>query len=790
MAEKIVSPGVFTRENDLSYLPQGISQIGAAIIGPTSKGPAFIPTLVESYNDFVKFFGDTDGTSYVPYTVKNYLKNSGRATIVRVVGSEGYNSDSLTLEVLLSNETGSFAPVTGSDDYVYTKKSLFVLVPTAISSSNYSVADWAVTFATNSVDFTLSSGSYSYSLSYNPSSANYVTNVFGSSPNGQKLFYVYDEFKTTVEKYYDYFYASSSFVSMSVSIQNDGVELSGSGYSYAETPYIQSQTISGEKYPLFSFVTFNCGEPDIKISIEDIKTPSEVINSDYGSFTVVVRSIDDTDARQNVLELFPNCNINPDSPNYIARQIGDQSRDYIVDGAGDSKLIISGDYTNNSKYIRVSMDQYINTVPVTAIPFGFDSYSYPVKSVTNFPALSVITTQLDSSGDWNYRTHLGFDFTTSDNNFVLDPVVSTAGLTSEFSLESCYFNSASVETIYSVSAFPSLSDISIKSRKFTVGFFGGYDALNPTTLKNMGLDITTSNVMGFDCSDAQAEGTLAFRKAIDTVANPDEFDINMLVLPGINIEDHGSVVTYANTMCEDRQDTFFLFDCVGVGSSKTVTTAVNSVSGVDSNYSATYYPWVKIFDSVTNKYLWVPPSVVMAGVIAFNDRVAAEWYAPAGLNRGGITEAVAAFTRLTQAERDELYENRVNPLATFVGQGVVAWGQKTLQAKSSALDRINVRRLLIKIKKYIASTTKYLVFEQNTAATRDRFLNIANPYLENIQQRQGLYTFKVVMDTTNNTPDVIDRNQMKGEIYLQPARSAEMIIIDFNITRTGATFSA
>ena len=783
MAEKIVSPGVFTNENDLSFLPQGISQIGAAIIGPTAKGPAFIPTLVESYNDFITFFGDADGTSYVPYAVKNYLQNSGRATIVRVVGSEGYNSDSLTLQVALGTYSGSTL-VTASN---YGNKALFVLAPT---TSTTALSGWSTTFATTSMDFSLSSGSVTYSLSYNPSSPNYVTNVFGNSAAGNKTFYVYDEFATTADSYYTFFSSTSSlYTSMSVATQTQGIALSGSGYYYAATPYIQSQVISGQKYDLFYFETFNCGEPDIKISIEDIKTPDEVINSTYGTFSVVVRQISDTDNRPNVIEVFSKCTLDPSSPNYISRIIGDQWREYTKDGDGNSKLIIHGDYTNNSKYIRVQTDQYIDTVPPNAIPFGFKTYSYPVKNVTNFPSLSVLTTQYDStSGDWNYRQYLGFDFVSLDNSFVLDPMIATAGQTTAFSLQSCYFNSASVQVPFA--SFAKISDIDIRSRKFTVGLFGGYDALNPTTDKNMGLNITETNVMGFDCHNSTAWGTLAFRKGVDTVANPDEFDINMLVLPGLDMERHGAVLTYANTMCEDREDTFFLFDCVGVGTDKTVNDAVNSVSSIDSSYSATYYPWVKIFDTINNKYLWVPPSVVMAGVIAFNDRVSAEWYAPAGLNRGGITSAVAAYTRLTQADRDTLYDNRINPLATFVGQGVVAWGQKTLQVKASALDRINVRRLLIKIKKYIASTTKYLVFEQNTNTTRNKFLNIVNPYLDNIQQRQGLYTFKVVMDDTTNTPDVIDRNMMKGDIYLQPAKTAEMIVIGFNITQTGATFGA
>jgi phage tail sheath protein FI len=241
-------------------------------------------------------------------------------------------------------------------------------------------------------------------------------------------------------------------------------------------------------------------------------------------------------------------------------------------------------------------------------------------------------------------------------------------------------------------------------------------------------------------------------------------------------------------MAEARQDCFYIADFNDFDD--TITEATEQANSVDSNYVATYYPWMKTIDTNTNKVTSVPPSVLMPAVFAQNDRLAAEWFAPAGLNRGGIAGAISVLNRLTHSERDTLYENKVNPIAAFPGQGIVAFGQKTLQDKASALDRINVRRLLITVKKYIASTSRYLLFEQNTAATRNRFLNTVNPYLEAIQQRQGLYAFRVVMDETNNTPDVIDRNILAGQIFLQPAKTAEFIIIDFNILPTGASFNA
>jgi phage tail sheath protein FI len=222
--------------------------------------------------------------------------------------------------------------------------------------------------------------------------------------------------------------------------------------------------------------------------------------------------------------------------------------------------------------------------------------------------------------------------------------------------------------------------------------------------------------------------------------------------------------------------------------SDTPAQAITQASQIDSNYVATYYPWVKTVDINTNKLIQVPPSVLLPGVFAASDNVSAEWFAPAGLNRGGLLGAISVQNRLTQAEKDDLYEGKVNPIVQFPGQGIVVFGQKTLQERPSALDRINVRRLLLTVRKFIASSSRYLVFEQNSADTRQRFLQIVNPYLESIQQRQGLYAFKVVMDESNNTPDVIDRNILKGDIYLQPTKTAEFIVLDFNILPTGATF--
>jgi hypothetical protein len=300
-------------------------------------------------------------------------------------------------------------------------------------------------------------------------------------------------------------------------------------------------------------------------------------------------------------------------------------------------------------------------------------------------------------------------------------------------------------------------------------------------------EISNTNTQGFNLANA-AEGKTAYEDAINLLANQDEYDFNLLVLPGLvdNHSNHAAVLTKALNMVQDRGDAFLVIDPVEYGAS--LSTAKTKADSRDSSYAGMYWPWVQIPDTDLGKNVWVPASTLIPGVFAFNDRTAAEWFAPAGFNRGGIDIAIQAERKLTHSNRDDLYDSNVNPIATFPNSGVVVFGQKTLQKKASALDRINVRRLLIAAKKFIASSSKFLVFEQNTSETRNRFLNIANPYFENVQQRQGLYAFKVVMDDTNNTADVIDRNELRGQIFLQPTKTAEFIVIDFNVLPTGASF--
>ena len=293
--------------------------------------------------------------------------------------------------------------------------------------------------------------------------------------------------------------------------------------------------------------------------------------------------------------------------------------------------------------------------------------------------------------------------------------------------------------------------------------------------------INGSNTQGLVGSD--------YDNMIALLANQDDYKYNVILTPGLYDAGYTSQVTQIITNTQNRGDAIYVIDPVAYGAGS-VTTVTAQAATRNTSYAAEYWPWCQVQDPATGQNVWIPASTVIGGVYAYNDSVSEPWFAPAGINRGGLSQVIRAERRLPQGDRDVLYTGKVNPIASFPGTGVVVYGQKTLQTQASALDRVNVRRLLISLKNYISQVANNLVFEQNTNATRNQFLSQVNPYLESVQQRQGLYAFRVIMDDTNNTPAVIDRNQLVGQIYLQPTKTAEFIYLDFNVTPTGATFPA
>ncbi len=818
MAERIVSPGVFTIEKDQSFLQRGVSEIGASIVGSTLKGPAQVPTKIGSFSEFQEIFGGYTDESYVPFTVQEYLKNAGTITVTRLLYENGYNLQNGVLAIVA--ESGSVSevthllhptqPVSTTGDSNVFEESLFEnlnsgsfkLKVSGAFATDSSIPGYSAYLTTDFISASLDSTSNSY-----------ITKIFGNNPKSVNYpVYVQYENKNAFS-----LFNQSSEISMSLAIVDKYQFLQD--FQAASTPYITSQQITGgSSIDLFKFHTLSHGNVenfDVKVGVRDIKVSSEVSDPNgYGTFTLEVRRVnnqhlptspfdsDDTDKSPDIVEQFTNLNLDPDSPNYIVRRIGDQFRTIDSDG----KIYDNGDYPNLSKYIRIEVTENVKAKAVDSslIPFGFRATNSPIPDVSgsagnlNLGAVSYVSSQVIGSS-YSSKNYFGFDYTNLNNLNYLAPLPtsgSNTGSNTDFYLgdvsQAAQANFPSIAGAYSGSIGTSLdagrlaTEVSINTRKFMVPFQGGFDGSKPNLPKMTGTNIKSSNTLGFDCSTSTSTGTLAYRKAFAALSNTDFFDMNMLITPGLIDRLHSSVTAEARQLAEDRQDTFYIMDAGAITDS--ISTVVNQVNSIDSNYTATYFPWVRIVDPGKNKPMFVPPSVVVPGALSFNDTVSAPWYAPAGLNRGSLTSVINTYEKLTQANRDELYESRVNPIANFPNQGICIWGQKTLQSRPSALDRVNVRRLLITVKKFIASSTKFLVFEQNTTATRNRFLAIANPYLESVRSQQGLHAFRVVMDASNNTPDLIDQNILYGQIFLQPTRTAEFIVLDFNIQPTGASF--
>ena len=827
MAERIVSPGVFTREKDESFLSAGVAEIGPAVIGPTVKGPAQLPTLIRSINDYETIFGGYTNDSYVPIAINNWYKEGGGPlTVTRLLYENGYTLKNGALGIIATSGSASYVTHLLHPDITVTQDG----TANELFENSILLNDESGSFAIKiSGSFTPNATIPGFDGDYR--STGFISASIKSAGNGGIVDNVASVFSTSpkdinypVYIQYNNFNAESLFsnmgkVTMSLAIVDNYAY--ATDYNEATTPWITSQKVGLYTNNLFRFHTISHGTPenhDVKVEIKNILLGAETSDPDqWPTFDVVVRRVnqnnienkvfinepgaqDETDINQTRLITFTGVNLNPLSPNYICKKIGTQYK--TSDSSG--RVYNNGDYPRTQDYIRVEVKLAVeeSTIDKNLMPFGFESPLSPIADVSssagnlNLAAVSYVTAQNSSVG-YDASVDFGFDYYNLNNLNYLAPLPSSGsntGSNADFYLGDMSQSMYATADPYATSSLQSYlvagtfaAEVDLETRKFMTMFQGGYDGAKPNLSKFSGEDIIATNTFGFDCSGASTTGTEAYKKAFAALGNTDAYDINMLLTPGILNTIHGSVTSRAMQLAKDRQDTFYIMD---TGEYKdTINTIVSSVNTIDSNYTATYYPWVKINQNDAGGVAkWTPPSVIILGAIAKNDVLQSPWYAPAGLNRGGLTAVTDTTINLSQADRDTLYLARVNPIANFPNSGIVIWGQKTLQARPSALDRVNVRRLLITVKKFIASATKYLVFEQNTTQTRNKFLSIANPYLESIKNSQGLSAFRVVMDASNNTPDIIDQNILYGQIFLQPTRTAEFIILDFNIQSTGAAF--
>lgn len=597
---------------------------------------------------------------------------------------------------------------------------------------------------------------------------------------------------------------------------NDTFEDYKQEYQPAQTPYVVSELRGNKVLRLFRLVTIsdgNTANEQFKISIVNIKP-------DAKEFDVLVRSFNDTDARPNVLESFSRCTMDPSSQNFVGRRIG------TVDGL----------YASKSSYVLVELDEESDTSD--AFPAGF--VGYPIRdyqSNTNTLAVNPIMTYKKSYGDFENKRkyYLGlsdtqgidsdfFDYKGQPSNLSYD---AWTGLTDGYHMDIdasgvtiddvvlAYGTGGTYNPIFTFQTgdaeFRTDNGLvggpyeKIFARKFTFAPYGGFDGWDVYRTQRSNLD--TFLVNGAKGIAGRTSGAFAYRtlsngdiginsdyyaylEAIRTFENPEAVNINVFATPGIdNVNNTNLIESTIEMVEEERADTLYIMttpDTTSGGDVMSAEDVVGLLDGqFDSNYSCTYWPWVQINDAENNVLIYVPPTRDVVRNIALTDNISFPWFATAGIQRGFV-DAIKARKKLTLAERDTLYENRINPIATFTSDGINIWGNKTLQVKESALNRINVRRLLLQARKLISAVSIRLLFEQNDSVVRNQFLGLVNPILDNIRSERGLTDFRVVL---SNSPEDIDRNQLTGQIFLKPTRALEFIQLEFVIMNTGASFT-
>lgn len=875
--------------------------------------------------------GDATAPLYAAYAAKAYLKNSSPLTFVRLVGNQsdeatvdgvaGWNTENQTATTskatnggayglfivesgsVMSNVTGALAAV------FYLDKGAVRLVGNDFTNTSVGANGAAVMVksigpsyefraviedeAGNVVEDT--------SFNFNSNSSKYVRNVFNTNPtltneditvsDSVKTYFLGETFETSLRDVVDE--SAAGYYGFIAALQNGSVQMNnfeGVAAQPAKSGWIFSQdlnNVTGSFDPenmtkLLRFVV-NQGEGgeweqrNVKVSIMDIKPSTNEFNK-FGSFTVAVRDMSDTDANPVFLEVFTNCNLDPNSPDFVGVKIGDQ---YFEWDTVEKRHVKYGSFANKSSYVRVELNPLIEQGGVSpeALPFGMFGPpvfkdinlvsgsavtasalllgSGSIPAVSNFGAGSVAmpaggnvllkfptmklrlsasdagtldprdafygpVTNIEGSkrmnpdlvdlvrakpsgvDSWDVSSATQYSFI-----FTLDDVVAVSGAAGESDRLSYWQegsrvsgNSITAKAIANVTGstdgYKAILDRDIN--RFTVPLFGASDGMDITEK-----DPFRNTLLSAESDETKNYAVYTLKKAVDTVRDAETLDCNIVTIPGVT---NPGITKHLIDTVENRADALAIIDIPGgyvpahentlpesqrLGSVKS-TVDQHKDRGLNSSYACTYYPWVKINDDATGMPLFVPPSVVALGTMASSQEKSEVWFAPAGFNRGGLTDGSAGLgvldvrEKLTSKQRDKLYENNINPIASFPNEGIVIFGQKTLQVTQSALDRINVRRLMIYLKKEVSRISSGVLFDQNVQVTWDRFKTEVNPFLASVQSRFGLSDFKVVLDESTTTADLVDRNILYAKIYLKPARSIEFIALDFIITRSGASF--
>lgn len=644
-----------------------------------------------------------------------------------------------------------------------------------------------------------------YFVSLNPNASNFISKVLGVSAKDKKtklwVEAVYPDLlrKLDIEGY--------AFGVNDTIYENDGAfynDYLKTQYKTPETPWVVSQIMGNKISRLFKFISISDGDSanhEIKISILNV-------NPLNGEFDIQIRDFNDTDANPVVLESYTRCSMRKGENGFVGSRVGTSD----------------GEYPLRSEYVMIEM---ADSFELDSFPAGFEGYmlneygktapklfyktSYEINENINRVFLGISSTVFPSNGiNQNMFNYNGWYSGLSGTD--LDNFSKTKGFHLDSNATETYYDGDTYigEFDTGVGGFQTAEDVllptspyeNIRTRKFTLVPAGGFDGWNVhRNERTHGDSYAKGRIFdGVEEGETPTNDFQAWETAINTFSNPEEVYINLFATPGINWLDNSVLVKETIEMIErERADSLYVIDSpdidipqtIGINkndvlAAKEVSDLLDSV-GIDSSYSCTYFPFIQIRDSENGVNVYVPPTNEALAAMAFTDKIKFPWFAPAGLQRG-VTDARKSKYKLSSEARKLLYDNRINPLADFANTGTAIFGQKTLQVAENALDRINVRRLLLQIKVLISNIAVRIVFEQNDQATIDDFLSKANPVLETIKRERGLYDFKIKMDDTINTPETRDRNELYGEILLKPTRAVEYIGITFSLTPSGASF--
>ena len=852
-----ISTGLTTSGNGGAYTPggtDGLGPVGTITIGMagTSTAATVRDEIITRINagTAIGFTATASGDNVL--VTQNTSGVAGNTTITEPDGSTG-----LTFPTAFSGGVSSTCALVAR---------AVVMIPYGVTMTVGSYTD-----ATKTSDMTLNtyvpSGDAAtvvptaITFSLDPTSAYYIANVLNTDPllieeKGHLLYthYEIDENQAAVAP------VGATLTEMIVT-EDVGADAKyktfEQRFNHAKTPWVKSQSFGSDKFKLFKVHALSDGEfenSNIKISIINLRYDK---NGSFGTFDLVVRDFNDTDAGQKQIERFSSLNLDPTSSNFISKKIGDKRTFFNFDNP-TQQLQTSGTYDNVSKYIRIEVSDDVSQsqIPVNAVPFGHEAYEEMIVSVApgNIDGTVVAAKNLPTPYRQNVavglllskksysKLHWGVQFSKVQDvaepnallaqssivknlvkflpNGTLNTIVSRTG--HEFSLENIEVNvkdlagdateraidwkesnyryDAVLDDATSVTRFLLASDITGSTNssyaKFTMLMQGGFDGTN--IFREQKAKMQNAATV-WEMEDASNQGgtsgptVVSYRKALDVITSKSDVEIQILAVPGIR---HSAVTQYAIDAVESRFDALFIADILEKDSNnetKLLDSQITDVGftiaqfiseGFDSSFAAAYFPDVIMTDPITKTQMNVPPSVAVLGAMALNDSLAHPWYAPAGFTRGALKSVEDTLASFSRANLDSLYEAKINPITSFPGTEVVIWGQKTMLQAASSLDRVNVRRLLITIRRSVKNIALGFLFEPNRSETLAAFEAKVNPLLQSIQEKSGLDRYKVKIDTETTTQMDVENNTLRGKIYIQPTKTAEFISLDFVVSNT------